>query len=97
MPSLPWKLPRRSLSRLTVRRAFPGDGVVREALHDLRVAAHTFEFPVTVSLIYADGSADDVVVTVDQAQVTKTLPLKKRLRSVEVNRDRITPVRVVKN
>ncbi len=60
-------------------------------------AAHTFEFPVTVSLIYTDGSADDVMVTVDGTQVTKTLPLKKRLRSVEVNRDRITPVRVVKN
>ena len=67
------------------------------AVHLEQSAAHTFEFPVTVSLIYADGSADDVVVTVDQAQVTKTLPLKKRLRSVEVNRDRITPVRVVKN
>jgi len=48
-------------------------------------------------LIYTDGSADDVMVTVDGSQVTKTLPLKKRLRSVEVNRDRITPVRVVKN
>src|SRR6185503_14449743 len=31
MPSLPWKLPRRSLSRLTVRRAFESDGVILEA------------------------------------------------------------------
>jgi aminopeptidase N len=58
--------------------------------------ADAFEFPVTVSLVYADGSTDDVTVTVDQAQVTKTLPLRGRLRSVEVNRDRITPVRVLK-
>jgi len=67
------------------------------AVHLEQPAAHTFEFPVTVSLIYTDGSADDVMVTVDGTEVTKTLPLKKRLRSVEVNRDRITPVRVVKN
>ena len=56
-----------------------------------------FEFPVTVSLVYADGSGDDVTVTMNEAQLTKTLPLKGRLRTVEVNRDRITPVRVLKN
>jgi Peptidase family M1 domain len=59
-------------------------------------ATHLFEFPVTVSLVYADGSTDDITVTVNEAQVSKTLPIKGRLRTVEVNRDRITPVRVVK-
>jgi hypothetical protein len=37
-----------------------------------------------------------VTAVVNEAQLTKTLPLKKKLRSVEVNRDRITPVRVVR-
>jgi hypothetical protein len=59
-------------------------------------AGNTFEFPVTVSLVYADGSNDDVTITMNEAGLTKTLPLKGRLRTVEVNRDRITPVRVVK-
>jgi Peptidase family M1 domain len=59
-------------------------------------ASHVFEFPVTVSLVYADGSSDEVTAVVNEAQLTKTLPLKKKLRSVEVNRDRITPVRVVR-
>jgi hypothetical protein len=36
-------------------------------------------------------------VTMNEPQLTKTLPLKKKLRSVEVNRDRITPVRVLKH
>jgi aminopeptidase N len=59
-------------------------------------ASHVFEFPVTVSLVYADGSSDEVTEVVTEARLTKTLPLKKKLRSVEVNRDRITPVSVVR-
>ena len=39
-------------------------------------ATHVFEFPVTVSLLYADGSTEDVTVTMNEAEVTKTLPLK---------------------
>jgi hypothetical protein len=57
---------------------------------------HIFEFPVTVSLLYADGTSDDVTVTMSEAELTKTLPLKGKLRTVEVNRDRVTPVRVAK-
>ncbi len=59
-------------------------------------ATHVFEFPVTVSLLYADGSTEDVTVTMNEAEVTKTLPLKAKLRTVLVNRDRITPVRIQK-
>ena len=78
------------LPTLSASQTVPPDGS-SVAVHLEQSAAHTFEFPVTVSLIYADGSADDVVVTVDQTQVTKTLPLKRRLRRVEVNRDGSRP------
>jgi hypothetical protein len=57
-------------------------------------AGDVFEFPVTVSLVYADGSTEDVTVTVTDAVTTRTLRLKSRLRTVILNRDRVTPVRV---
>jgi hypothetical protein len=49
--------------------------------------ANVFDVPVTVSLTYADGSTEDVVVKVDQASVERTIPLKSALRTFEVNRD----------
>jgi hypothetical protein len=61
-----------------------------------QAAAHVFEFPVTVSIVYADGSTEDVTVTVSEAVTTRTFPLKGRLRTVDVNRDKVTPVRVAR-
>ncbi len=63
-------------------------------VHLHQPAAHVFEFPVTVSIAYADGTSEDVTVTVSEAVTTRTFPLKKRLRTVDVNRDKVTPVRV---
>ncbi len=83
------------LPTVSVSHSVSGDGT-SVVVQIEQPATHLFEFPVTVTVVYADGSTDDVTVTMDQAQVTKTLPLKGRLRTVEVNRDRITPVRVVK-
>jgi hypothetical protein len=48
------------------------------AVHDL---------PVTVTLRYASGQRDDVVVAVTEASTTARLPLKGPLRGVEVNED----------
>jgi hypothetical protein len=49
--------------------------------------ADIFDLPVTVSLSYADGSTEDVVVQVDSTSVERAIPLKGALRTFEVNRD----------
>jgi aminopeptidase N len=51
------------------------------------------EFPVTVSLRYADRTSEDLTVTVAGETTTIERPLSKRLRSVEVNEDRLTPLK----
>lgn len=43
--------------------------------------------PVTVSVVYADGNADDFVVRVTERVVEQVLPLKGVVRSIDVNRD----------
>jgi Peptidase family M1 domain len=43
--------------------------------------------PVTVSILYADGSLEDVMVAVSERVVERTLPLKGPVRSIEANRD----------
>ena len=43
--------------------------------------------PVTVSVSYADGRSEEVVVPVDERVVERTLPLAGAVRSIEVNRD----------
>ena len=46
-----------------------------------------YDVPVLVTLTYADGTTDDVIVAATDAVTERTLPLKGTLRSVEVNRD----------
>ena len=46
-----------------------------------------FDVPVTVTLQYADGSSEDIVVPMIDAAGTHVVPLRGALRSVEVNRD----------
>jgi Peptidase family M1 domain len=43
--------------------------------------------PVTVSILYADGSLEDVIVAVGERVVERALPLKGPVRSIEANRD----------
>jgi len=50
------------------------------------------EFPVTVSLNYADRTSEDLTVTVTGKTTTLDRPLAKPLRRVEVNGDRLTPL-----
>ena len=55
-----------------------------------------FEFPVTVTRVYKDGSAESETASVATALTRLERPLKGPLRVVEVNGDKITPVRVRK-
>jgi peptidase M1-like protein len=49
--------------------------------------ADVLEVPVTVTLLYADGTSEDVVVAVADRVTERTLPLKGALRGIDVNRD----------
>lgn len=43
--------------------------------------------PVTVTVVYTDGSSDDVVVPVTEASVLRTVPLRGALRDVRIDED----------
>jgi hypothetical protein len=49
--------------------------------------ANVYDVPVTVSLSYADGTSEDVIVAVTEESVERSIPLKRALRSFDVNRD----------
>lgn len=55
-----------------------------------------FEYPVTVTLRYATGPAEDVLVSVVDVVTTVRLPLKGRLTDIAVNRDGLTIVDVIR-
>jgi len=59
-----------------------------------QVADGVFEFPVTVTRVYRDGSEETETVTITTALTTLERPLKGPLRDVKVNADRLTPVRL---
>jgi hypothetical protein len=51
------------------------------------------EFPVTLTRSYADGSVEDETVVLAGETMTLDRPLRSKLRSIEVNRDRFTPLK----
>jgi aminopeptidase N len=61
------------------------------AADELRVTfEHTGQVlpvPVTVTLVYADGTSEDVVVPVTEAKVSRALPLRGALRDVKIDDD----------
>ena len=61
---------------------------------ELQQTGDAFEFPVTVTRTYKDGSEETETVTVATALTTLERPLKGPLRAVEVNGDKVTPVRI---
>jgi hypothetical protein len=46
-----------------------------------------YDIPVTVTVLYADGTNEDVLVRVTEKTVEQRIPLKSALRGVDVNRD----------
>ncbi len=46
-----------------------------------------FDLPVTITLQYADGTSEDVVVALTEASGTAVLPARSQVRGVDVNRD----------
>ena len=46
-----------------------------------------FDVPVTVTITYADGASDDVVVAVRDRRTERLIPVRGEVREVDVNRD----------
>jgi hypothetical protein len=46
-----------------------------------------FDFPVTVTVTYMDGTTEDVIVPVTDAIVERSIPLKAAVRSIDANKD----------
>ena len=46
-----------------------------------------FDIPITVTIVYANGTSEDVTVKVTQATTERVIPLKGAVRSIEVNKD----------
>jgi len=46
-----------------------------------------YDVPVAITLTYADGTTEDVVVRVTETSVERSIPLKHALRSFDVNKD----------
>ncbi len=86
-------LPRLKFSHRVERDASNG----REtAVLKFEQAGSVFDLPVTVTLDYADGTETDVLVRVTEAISETRVPLTKKLRGVEVNRDRAAVARIDK-
>ena len=68
---------------LYARAIVPGAVTVRfEQMGEL-----IFDLPVTVTLAYADGRTEDIVIPVTEQVVERRLPTSGQVRQVEINRD----------
>jgi len=46
-----------------------------------------YDLPLTVTITYSDGTTQDILVTLSDKTVEKTIALKGAVRSVDVNKD----------
>ena len=56
-----------------------------------------FDVPVTVTLHYADGHLQDVLVPVSEAHVEQRIPTSGNVREVQINRDSAALARFSEN
>jgi hypothetical protein len=78
---------------VTTDGAPPASGFVVVRLEQ---TGETFDLPVTVTLDYATGASEDVLVRMTEKVVETRLPLRGPLREVEINRDHAALVEVVR-
>jgi hypothetical protein len=69
----------------TVRFTSQVDGAQLRVRFDQK--GDLFDIPITVTVMYADGTSEDVIVKLTQAVTERVIPLKGAVRSVEVNKD----------
>lgn len=56
-------------------------------VHFEQIGSLTFDVPVTVTIVYADGRSTDVIVPVTEKDVVEKIAVAGVVRSVQVNRD----------
>jgi hypothetical protein len=83
-----------SLPRLKFAYTLDGTDVV---LHVEQLGDDIFDFPLVVSLQYADRKAVDIVIPVTTRSVEKRVPLAGILRGVELNKDAGTLAEISKS
>jgi len=55
-------------------------------------SARVFDFPITATVEYVDGSSEDHLVVMDAPAMTVSWPLKGKLKRILLNRDKLTPL-----
>jgi len=73
-----------TVPRIRVNTRVAGEEVV---VRFEQVGNEVFDIPVTVSITYADGQIQEVVVPVTDRQVEKRIPVAGAVKRVQVNRD----------
>ncbi len=79
-----------------VRYSWKQEADGRSVVLKFNQAGRVFELPVTVTLKYADGTTVDRMVALQEETSEVSLPLQGRLRDVELNRDGLSIVDVVR-
>jgi hypothetical protein len=51
-----------------------------------------FDFPITATVEYANGTSEDHLVVIGDASATVSWPLKAKLKKISLNRDKLTPL-----
>jgi hypothetical protein len=69
----------------TVRFASQVDGGVLRVRFEQK--GDIFDVPITVTIGYADGTSEDVIVKLTQATTERVIPLRGAIRAIDVNKD----------
>ena len=73
-----------SVPRIRYTTAIDAGGVT---IRFEQIGDNVFEIPVTVTLVYADGHSQEVIVQVDDRRVERRFPIEGPVRKVQINRD----------
>jgi len=80
---------------IAVSWARAADGAVPEVAVRIEQRGKDSEFPVTVTLHYSGGATEDRQIIVRERAAEFRLPLKGALKNVSLNRDGLTPLKIV--
>jgi aminopeptidase N len=79
-----------SIPEVKVTTHTEGDGQGQEIVVRFEQVGEVFDLPVTVTLDYLDRPPQEVLVKLAEQIVETRIPLRGRLRKVDINRDEIT-------
>jgi aminopeptidase N len=62
----------------------------------LEQKGEVYDLPLTLTVNYADGTSEDILVVMTEAAVERSIPLKTGFRSLDVNKDNATLAEIEK-